>query len=77
MTSGSFLSSYFTIHDLTYPDMKHNWTDGTKKRWSPLFVHVIVLLVLTRSSWNTLFRILHGLYVFYFKDEVPHLVLRL
>jgi hypothetical protein len=36
--------------------MKHDWNDGDKKRWSRLFVYAIVLLVLTRSSVNILFR---------------------
>ena len=35
--------------------MKHDWTDGTKKRWSRLFVYTIVLLFLPRSL-NVLFR---------------------
>ena len=34
--------------------MKHDWTDGTKKRWSLSFVYAIVLLFLPRSL-NTLF----------------------
>ena len=35
--------------------MKDDWTDGTKKRWSRLFVYAIVLLFLPRSL-NVLFR---------------------
>jgi hypothetical protein len=38
--------------------MKHDWTDGTKKRWSRLFVYVIVFLFLPRSL-NILFRNLY------------------
>jgi hypothetical protein len=41
--------------------MKHDWTDGTKKRWSRLFVYCnwpIVLLFLPRSL-NILFRNLY------------------
>jgi hypothetical protein len=38
--------------------MKHDWTDGTKKRWSRLFVYAIVLLCLPRSL-NVLFRNLY------------------
>ena len=38
--------------------MKHDWTDGTKKRWSRLFVYAIVPLVLPRSL-NILFRNLY------------------
>jgi hypothetical protein len=38
--------------------MKHDWTDGTKKRWSRLFVYAIVLLFLPRSL-NILFRNLY------------------
>jgi hypothetical protein len=38
--------------------MKHDWTDGTKKRWSRLFVYAIVSLVLPRSL-NILFRNLY------------------
>jgi hypothetical protein len=36
--------------------MKHDWTDGTKKRWSRLFVCAIVLLFL---PLNILFRNLY------------------
>ena len=36
--------------------MKHDWTDGTKKRWSRLFVYAIVLLFL---PLNILFRNLY------------------
>jgi hypothetical protein len=35
-------------------DMKHDWTDGTKKRWSRLFVYATVVLFLPRSL-NILF----------------------
>ena len=38
--------------------MKYDWTDGTKKRWSRLFVYAIVLLFLPRSL-NVLFRNLY------------------
>jgi hypothetical protein len=38
--------------------MKHDCTDGTKKRWSRLFVYAIVLLFLPRSL-NILFRNLY------------------
>jgi hypothetical protein len=38
--------------------MKHDWNDGARKRWSPLFVYAFVLLVLTRSL-NILFRNLY------------------
>jgi hypothetical protein len=38
--------------------MKHDWTDGTKKRWSRLFVYAIVLLFLPRSL-NILFKNLY------------------
>jgi hypothetical protein len=38
--------------------MKHDWTDGTKKRWSRLFVYAIVLLFLPRSL-HILFRNLY------------------
>jgi hypothetical protein len=39
-------------------DMKHDWTDGTKKRWRVLFVYAIVLLFLP-GSLNILFRNLY------------------
>jgi hypothetical protein len=38
--------------------MKHDWTDGTMKRWSRLFVYTIVILFLPRSL-NVLFRNLY------------------
>ena len=38
--------------------MKHDWTDGTKKCWSRLFVYAIMLLVLTRGL-TILFRNLY------------------
>jgi hypothetical protein len=38
--------------------MKHDWTNGTKKRWSRLLVYAIVLLFLPRSL-NILFRNLY------------------
>jgi hypothetical protein len=38
--------------------MKHDWIDGTKKRWSRLFVYAIVILFLPRSL-NILFRNLY------------------
>ena len=38
--------------------MKHDWTDGTKKSWSRLFVYAIVLHFLSRNL-NTLFRNLY------------------
>ena len=38
--------------------MKHDWTDGTKKHWSRLFVCAIVLLFLP-CSLNILFRNLY------------------
>jgi hypothetical protein len=38
--------------------MKHGWTDGTKKRWSRLFVYAIVLLFLPRRL-NLRFRNLY------------------
>jgi hypothetical protein len=37
---------------------KHDWTDGTKKRWSRLFVYAVVFLFLPRSL-NILFRNLY------------------
>jgi hypothetical protein len=38
--------------------MKHDWTNGTKKRWNRLLVYAIVLLFLPRSL-NILFRNLY------------------
>jgi hypothetical protein len=38
--------------------MKHDWTDGAKKRWSRLFVCAIVLFYLVVSE-HTLFRNLY------------------
>ena len=43
---------------LTCLDMKHDWTDATKKRRSRLFVYAQVLLFLSRSL-NVLFRNLY------------------
>ena len=38
--------------------MKHDWTNGTKKRWSRLFAYAILFLFLPRGL-NVLFRNLY------------------